>query len=404
MKNALKITLGILTGIGGFLDVGAIATSAAAGAKFGMALLWAIALATVSVIFLIEMSGRLAVVSKHTMADAMREHFGFRFHIIPFGSELIVDFLVVAAEIGGVCIALQLLTGIPFRWFALPVGFLVWLVIWIGSFGYIEKVTAFLGLITICFVVAVFKVRPDIHEVVKGLIPQRPSHDASSYWLLVISIIGAIISPYMFYFYSSGAIEEKWDQNDLGVNRGVSILGMTFGSVIAMSITVVAARTLLPAGIAVDHYEQASLMLVPPFGRWGIPLFAVSLAIACFGAAIEGSLAVSYVVAQSFGWEWGEDLPPKESSRFAFTYTVFIALASLLAFSGVDPLKLTMWTMAMVVMILPLVVGPLLVIMNDEKYLQDHRNGWISNTVGVLTLAGAIVMALLAIPFQIMGG
>jgi Mn2+/Fe2+ NRAMP family transporter len=277
-------------------------------------------------------------------------------------------------------------------------------VIWIGRFGTIEKVTAFLGLITICFLVAVFKARPQIHDVVSGLIPQRPDHAAASYWLLAISIIGAIISPYMLYFYSSGAIEEKWDQNDLGVNRGVSILGMTFGSVIAMSITIVAARVLLPAGIAVDHYEQASVMLIPAFGRWGTTLFAASLAIACFGAAIEGSLAVSYVVAQSFGWEWGEDLPPKENARFAFTYTLLVVLASLLAFSGIDPLKLTMWTMAMVIMVVPIVVGPMLVIMNDEKYLHEHRNGWISNTAGVLTLAGAIVMAFLAIPLQIIGG
>src|SRR3954470_18450071 len=114
MKKLLKITLGILTSIGGFLDAGAIATNAAAGANFGMTLLWATAFGTLCVIFLVEMSGRLAVVSKHTLADSIREHFGWRYHVVPLTAELIVDFLVIASEIGGACIALQLVTGIPF--------------------------------------------------------------------------------------------------------------------------------------------------------------------------------------------------------------------------------------------------------------------------------------------------
>src|SRR5207245_981634 len=153
--------------------------------------------------------------------------------------------------------------------------------------GRIEKTTAFIGLITLCFVVAAVKLRPDMHEVAKGLIPGRPPDHAAHYWFLAVSIIGAIITPYIFYFYSSGAIEEKWDLKDLGVNRAVAALGMTFGCVIAMAITVVAAQTLRHYGIAVDRYEQAPLMLVDPFKRWGIFLFAASLAVCCLGAAIE---------------------------------------------------------------------------------------------------------------------
>ena len=151
MKNILKVTLGILTSIGGFLDAGAIATNTSAGASFGMKLLWATALGTIFAIFLVEMAGRLAVVSKHTLADAMREHFGFRYHVIPLITELFVDFFVLTAEIGGACLALQIVTGIPFKWFALPVAFCIWVAIWVGSFGRIEKTTAFLGLITLCF-------------------------------------------------------------------------------------------------------------------------------------------------------------------------------------------------------------------------------------------------------------
>ena len=67
MKKLIQIALGILTSIGGFLDVGAIATSAEAGSKFGFHLLWIVILGTVCVTFLVEMSGRLAALSKHTL-------------------------------------------------------------------------------------------------------------------------------------------------------------------------------------------------------------------------------------------------------------------------------------------------------------------------------------------------
>src|SRR5690349_8546799 len=193
MKNALKIALGILTSIGGFLDVGAIATSAEAGTSFGYQLIWAVVLSTICIIFLLEMSGRLAAVSRHTVADIVRERFGFRFFVFPLVAEIIVDSMVLAAEIGGVCLALQLLTGISFHWFALPVGFLVWLLIWGGTFSLIEDGTALLGLVTICFVVAAWKMHPSMREIAAGAIPSLPRSDAPNYWFIAVSIIGAVV-------------------------------------------------------------------------------------------------------------------------------------------------------------------------------------------------------------------
>ena len=102
MKSGfLQIALGIITSIGGFLEVGSIATAAQAGASFRYGLIWAIVLGTLCLVFLIEMSGRLAAVSKHTIADAVRERFGFDFAIWPRAAEVIVNLLVLGAEIDG---------------------------------------------------------------------------------------------------------------------------------------------------------------------------------------------------------------------------------------------------------------------------------------------------------------
>ena len=102
MNKLLEIALGLVTGIGGFLEAGSLATSAQAGAAFGFQLVWAITLGTICIAFLVEMAGRLAAVSKHTLPDAMRERFGIRFFTVPLIAVVLVSFLVLASEIGGV--------------------------------------------------------------------------------------------------------------------------------------------------------------------------------------------------------------------------------------------------------------------------------------------------------------
>ncbi len=404
MNKILEIALGIITSIGGFLDVGAIATAAEAGSSFGFQLIWAIVLGTICVIFLVEMSGRLAAVSKHTLAAAVRERLGFNFFIIPLLAEIAVDFLILGAEIGGVCIALQLVTGISFQWWALPVAFAIWLLLWKGNFDVIENGVTFLGLVTLVFVFATFKLHPSLTEMGKGLLPTLPKNDTSHYLFIAVSILGALISPYLFYFYSSGAVEDKWDEGHVGINRAVAGLGMGFGSIVSLGVLIVAALVLNPKGIQVDSYEQAALMLTQPLGYWGFVLFAASLGIACFGAALEVTLDTAYIVAQALGWNWGENLKPKEAARFSLVYTVFVFLASLLMVFGIDPLQLTLFSMALTAVILPLVIVPFLVLMNDEHYVGKHRNHWISNSVVIFTIVLAFVLAIVAIPLEILGG
>lgn len=403
-QKILEIALGIVTSIGGFLDVGAIATAAEAGSSFGYQLIWAIVLGTICVIALVEMSGRLAAVSQHTLIASMRERLGFPFLVVPLLAEIIVDFLVLAAEIGGICIALQLVTGISFQWWAFPVALGIWLLLWKGNFKFIEDGVSLLGLVTLAFVWATIVLHPSLTQLGAGLLPSLPQQDKAHYLFVAVSILGALISPYLFYFYSSGAIESEWKEEELGVNRWVAGLGMGFGSIVSLGVLIVAALVLNPQGIRVDSYEQAALMLTQPLGIWGFWLFAASLGISCLGAALEISLQTAYNVAQSFGWHWGESLHPKQAARFSAVYTAFVFLAAVLMAIGIDPLQLTLFSMALTAAILPLVALPFLILMNDESYVGKHRNRWPSNIVVVFIIGLTFVLAIAALPLEILGG
>jgi Mn2+/Fe2+ NRAMP family transporter len=404
MKKIFQIALGIVTSVGGFLEIGSITTAAQAGASFGYQLVWSIVLGTVCVAFLVEMSGRFAAVSKHTIPDAMRERFGINFYVVPLFVLLGVSLLVLGAELGGVAAALEMATGIKLPVWAIPVALLSWGLLWRASFSVIENGVSILGLVTVAFAVGAVKLHPDYGAVLHGVVPTLPRRDASHYWFVAVSVLGASISPYLYYFYSSGAIEEKWDETYLAANRMIAAIGMSFGGFLSVAVLVLAAILFHPHNIDVDKYQQLPDLLTPIFGRSGFWLVIASLGIACLGATLEISLALAYLIAQGFGWNWGEDLEPRDDARFSLTYTLIVVAAMLFVLIGLDPLKLTQISMALTAASLPVGVFPFLILMNDKRYLQTHTNGYLGNAVVLVISLISAVLAIVSIPLEILGG
>lgn len=404
MKKLPSLVLGVVTSIGGFVEAGSISTAAQAGAEFGFALLWAIGLAALLVAMLSEMAGRVACVSRRSMAAAVRERFGVPFQLVPLAGELLIDSVLLTAELGGTAIALTMLSGIAFPWWIAPVALGAWLVLWLGSFSVIEDGVGLFGAITLSFVAAAWWLHPNPAEVARGFVPHLPGHDLTRYAFLAVGIVGATVSPYLLNFYSSGTIEERLGEPDLWINRTTAYIGMLLGSVVSMGVLVTAAVVLRPAHIEVNSYQAAARMFDPVFGSWGTALFAISLGIGCFGAAVEIALNAGYALAQSFGWSWGANLPRRQASRFTVAFSMMLLVATVLGVTGIDPLQLTQIALALTVVFMPAIVLPFLVLMNNPSYLKTHRSGPIGNAVlGILTIAGAL-MALIVIPLEMMGG
>jgi Mn2+/Fe2+ NRAMP family transporter len=404
LSAILDLVLGIVTSIGGFVEAGSISTAAQAGSEFGLQLLWAIAIATLMLAMLVEMSGRLSAVSKRSMAAAVRERFGIKFQVIPFTAELVIDTLLLAAEIGGAAIAIKLLSGIHWQWWVIPLGALAWATLWWCRFGVIEYGIGLLGLVTLSFVYSAWRLQPPTGSLAASLVPSIPQHDSVRYAFLAVSIVGATVSPYLLNFYSSGSIEEKMAEEELWVNRATSYLGMCFGGVVSMGVLVTSAMVLQRQHIVPDSYEQAALMFVPVFHGWAVPLFAAALGIGCFGAAVELALNAGYVCSQVFGWSWGANRPRRDAARFSAAFTLVLVTALLVGVLGFDPLRLTLVSVALTVVIMPFVVLPFLVLMNDPKYVKKHGSGPFGNVLlAVLTVLGGL-LAVVVIPLELFGG
>jgi Mn2+/Fe2+ NRAMP family transporter len=299
---------------------------------------------------------------------------------------------------------LQLVTGITYQVWAVPVAFVMWIVLWLGTFGFIENGIAVVGLITVVFAVGALKLWPGVQHIATQLLPDMSSAKEPAYWFTGISIIGSLMSPYIVNFYSAGAVEEEWSTKDIPTNRVVAGLGMSFGSALALGLLILCAVVLAPQGIEVKKYDDVAKAFSIPFGSWGVPLFAGALGVAAFGAGLEVALNLSYVWSQGFGWNWSKNLRPSQDARFSLVYTVGIIAATPIIVLGFDPLKVTNLSMAFNALISPLIVFPLLFLMNDDAYVKKYRNGRFLNTITIILIMIAFTLAIVAIPLQILGG
>jgi hypothetical protein len=57
MKRVFGVALGILTAIGGFVDIGDLVTNAVVGSRFGLSLAWVVVVGVVGICIFAQMSG-----------------------------------------------------------------------------------------------------------------------------------------------------------------------------------------------------------------------------------------------------------------------------------------------------------------------------------------------------------
>ena len=189
-------------------------------------------------------------------------------------------------------LSLQLATSVNYLLFVRVIGFLIWLVWWRVRFEVMDNAVALLGLALIVVAVAVWRAHPDwaamLHSAIHPVVPRTESHVA--YWYFAIALL-ASHDPYEVFFFSSGAVEQRWTRSDLITNRLNVYIGFPLGGLLALAL---------------------------------LGFFACTS-----GAALETALPCGYGIAQYFGWPWGKLLKPAKAPRFQL-----VVLASIAAGAG----------------------------------------------------------------------
>ncbi|MDQ1536340.1 MAG: hypothetical protein QOE58_733 [Actinomycetota bacterium] len=404
MKKVFALALGILTAIGGFVDIGDLITNALVGSRFGLSLVWVVVVGVLGICVFAEMSGRVSAVSGRATFDLIRERLGPRVGLTNLVASMLVTFLTLAAEIGGVALALELATSVN-RFLWMPVaGAAVWMVLWRVKFAVLENAFGLAGLSLVVFALAVWKLGPDWGSLAENalhpVVPPDESH--AVYFYYAIALFGAAMTPYEVFFFSSGGVEEKWTPKDLGTMRANVFIGFPLGGLLSVAIAASATLVFLPRGITVDTLGQTGLPVVLAVGKVGLVFLLLGFFAATFGAACETGLSVGYSIAQYLGWQWGKYVEPLRAARFHTVLLLSCIGAVALLLTTVDPIMLTEYSVVFSAIALPLTYFPILVVANDRTYMGPHVNGRVANTLGVLYLILVTVASLAAIPLMLL--
>ncbi len=402
MRKLLAATLGILSAVGGFVDIGDLVAASQAGARFGMAHSWVLLLGVVAICAYAEMAGRIAAVTGRAVFDLIRERLGARVALLNLLASYVVTVVTLGAELGGVALALRLATGVPYLIWVPVAGVAVWLVLWRIRFPVMERVFGLAGLALVVFAVALFWLPTDWAALGRGAVTiEEAGHGWGAYWFVAVALFASTVSPYEVFFFSSGGVEERWSAADLADARFSVLVGFPIGGFLALSLIATATVVLGPAGLTVSGLEEVAHPIVLAFGGLGLAIAALAFFAVTFGAALETGLSAAYAAAQYFGWQWGKRVSPREAARFHTVLLVSMLLGVLLLLTTIDPVALTEYMLIISAVALPLTYLPILVVANDRTYLGDRVNGRWLNTLAVALLLIIMTASIVAIPLAV---
>lgn len=288
----------------GYMDPGNWATDLAGGSQFGYKLIWVLLMSNLMALLLQSLSARLGIVRGRDLAQASRETYP---RYINYALYVLAEIAIAAcdlAEILGMAIGLQLLTGLPLIWGVLITVLDTFLFLYLQKLG-IRKMEAFIialiGVIGVSFLIEIILVKPQLTEVATGFIPTIPN-DTALY--IAIGIIGATVMPHNLYLHSALVQTRKIKRDDTGIKRALklnfidSTIALNLAFFVNAAILVLAATAFFKTGRTDVAEIKVAHELLPSFlGTHFAPiLFAVALIAAGQSSTITGTLAGQIVM------------------------------------------------------------------------------------------------------------
>jgi manganese transport protein len=405
MKKVLGITLGIMTALGGFVDLGQIVFTTQAGALFKYQLLWAIVLGTGAIIVYMEMCGRVAVVAREPVFAVVRTRLGWPLGLATLIASNLLNLITCAAELGGVAIVLHLLTGWPEKLLLLATAIVFAAMLFLLRFQWIERTLGLSGLMMIIFAVSAVALHPNWSQLAHGLLPSVSQGDGKHtllYWYFAVGIFSAMLMEYEVHFYSSGAIEEDWTSDDLGENFAVATLGSVLGSLLTVGLLVLGALVFLPRGIFPQVLSTTTMAGAFPYAKKAMVLALLGTLACISGAAVETALSGAYNVCQFFNLKWGKNQPVRAVPAYTISWLAMLLVALIIALTGVRPLQLVDISIVFGMAIMPFTYYPILRVAADKKVMGEHANSKLDTIVGIVFLVLITAAALAAIPLMLL--
>lgn len=288
----------------GYMDPGNWATDLAGGSKFGYTLIWVLLMSNLMALLLQSLSARLGIVRGRDLAQANRETYPRSVNFLLY---ILAEVAIAAtdlAEVLGMAIGINLLTGLPLIWGVSITVFDTFLLLFLQRLG-IRKMEAFIiGLVAIVglsFLVEIILAKPAFGEIVTGFVPKLPNEQAL---YIAIGIIGATVMPHNLYLHSALVQTRKIAKTREGIKQALkwnfidSAIALNLAFLVNAAILILAAKVFFESGLTdVAEIKDAHRLLEGLLGNKVAPvLFAVALIAAGQSSTVTGTLAGQIVM------------------------------------------------------------------------------------------------------------
>jgi Mn2+/Fe2+ NRAMP family transporter len=368
-------------------DAPSMLSYSATGARYGIGFFLPFIVLTFIMGFIVqEMTVRLGAVTHRGHAELIFDRFGKFWGYFSMGDLVLGNFLTLVAEFIGVR------AGLGF--FGVRPGIAIGLAL-LGVVGAIttgrywtwERITMGLAIFNGLFIPAALLAHPAWREVGHAMLTWTPlpSGNRQEIVLLLLSTIGATVTPWMIFFQQSAVVDKGVQPRDIAAGRLDTFLGALLAAVFAIA-ALLATVPLFHHGINAADFQAAQFAqaLEPWIGHIGSALFALGI----FEAGIVAAVAISTSSAYAFGevLRTGHSLnrPVRDAWQF-----YLILLGSACAAAGLvliphAPLEFIILTVNVIaVLAMPPALAFLLLLVNDRELMGEHSNGFWANLAGV---------------------
>jgi len=409
LKKFLKILgPGLITGASDD-DPSGIATYSQVGAGYGLGLLWMAPFTFPLMAALQGMCARIGMVTSQGLTHTLKNYYpkAILYLMLIFSVPAII--LNIGADIAGMGAVTNLLfPSVPA--FAFSFVFTIIMMVVIIAFPY-QKIAGILK--WFCLSILLYLIVPFIIKVnwkdvlIHTLVPHIELN--KDFIEMVVAILGTTISPYLFFWQATMEAEDmEHKQKTIIVdkralqNMKVDVnMGMFASNLVMLFIILTTGVVLFNGGIRdINTVEQAAKALEPLAGKFSYIFFALGVIGTGFLAipVLAGSL--SYMLAESFGWQEGLDKKFQEARAFYIVIISALVIGLLINVLGISPMKALIYTAILYGVTSPVMIAVVMHIGNNKKIMNDFTNTRLSNVLGVITFIVMTLAALALIYFQ----
>jgi NRAMP (natural resistance-associated macrophage protein)-like metal ion transporter len=383
-------------------DPSGIATYSQAGAAYGLSTLWTSLLAFPLMASIQQMCARIGIVTEQGLTGTLKKYYPrpVLYIMLLFSFPAIV--MNIGADIAGMgAVGNLLIPSIDAGFFSVFFTLLLLILIIYLPYRKMASILKYLCIVMLVYFIVPFLYQQDFSKIIKSTFVPHIEFN-KEFMAMLVGILGTTISPYLFFWQASVEVEEQKSRKNRiivdkqfiqEVDKDVDV-GMAFSGLVMYFIILTTGTVLHQGGIKnIQTVEDAARALQPLAGDAAYLLFSTGIIGTGLIAIPVLSGSLSYIFAETFGWEQGLSKKFHEAKGFYTIIAISLLVGLGMNYLGISPIQALIYTAILYGITAPVLIAIILHISNNRKIMGEFVNGPITNILGI---AAGIIMTIAA--------